>query len=300
MAVTKGSLVTNYGIELDGVFDAFVTEFTIPTLEAEEITAGLSSDWQTKKMRGGPKYGSFDFSFNLSRASGALDWARSVWKKSVIEKDLAVVLANSNFEITRRVDLIRSLISAIEFPEFDAKDGKKQLTAKIKGTPEQITFSKGGGKLQGITGGKAKTFTTQNFRVDIPGLASEWFTSFKVPDIEIKLAEEYYGTQRLPSRLYSAVNVKDATAKIAQPGQDALTDLAMKMLQDGYVSESEYVTGTLTVLSQNMKDELATFTMSAMGLKKMELPKLEGNKETNNYCTATWHCEELEYELLVK
>jgi hypothetical protein len=300
-AVNKGYSAGIFGFEVGGKTGSYVTSFQIPSLEAEQVDAGLSADFMTSKMLSNMKLGEASWTQTISEMNAAYDWAASLWRKSVLEQDAAIVIANSNYEVQRRVDFYGCLVTGVEWKPFKASDGKTQFEMTCKFKPTTMKFVPGDkSKLQGTKGDKAKAWMTANFRVDIPGLDATSFTSAELPKVEVKQAEEYYGHQRYPERIYSSVSFGDAKFEVAHRGQQVLTDLAIRILQDGHCDESEERDGTVTALDQSLKRELGTFTLKGMGLKKLELPKLEGNKEANVFSTCHWYVQDFEAQFTHK
>jgi hypothetical protein len=297
MALTKGHTTSYFGWELNNRIDSLVTSLKIPNWEVEQIDVALSSDYVTRKHLAGFKKGEGQFVMNLSQMNATYDWAASVWRKKVIEHDAAALLADSNFKVTRRIDFMRCLIKGIEWPAFEAKNGKQELTMTCKFVAEEMKHSVGSGDLSGQLGLKAKAFQTQNFRFEYGPLDPRWITKVTPSKVEVKTQEEFYGTLRSPSIVYSSVNFTDIEVEIAQPGHAPLIDLAQQMLMDGKLDEGDYLDCVLVGLNQKADKELVTFTYKGCGLKKIDLPELKGHGDTLNHAKFNLTVEELDMKL---
>jgi hypothetical protein len=298
MALKLGYNVSNFALELGGKTAGYLSSFQAPSYEVEEISQGLGPDWVAKKMHGNPKIGEATASFNISQTGYLLDWVASVWRKDCMEMDAAVMLADQNYEIKRRIDMMRCLISGVEFPALDAKDGKKHLEITVKFKPEELKYTAGGGKLQGTLGTKAKNWLVSNWKITIPGIKSEYVTKVELPKLTPKIAEEAHGAFRLPTRHYASIEISSMKVEISSAGFEDAKNMAVKVIQDGVISESEYFDILIDMYDQSMKNVLGTFTCIGCGLKKFDwAAKLEGGKEGMALSTLEFMVEEFNFDV---
>lgn len=298
MALKAGYNVSNFALELGGKTAGYLSSFQPPSYEVEEIAQGLGADWVTKKMHGAAKIGECTASMNISQAGELLDWVASVWRKQCIEMEAAIMLADQDYNVRRRIDMMGCVISGLEFPALDAKDGKKSLEITTKFKPESIKYTPGGGKLQAVLGQKAKNWLTSNWKVTIPGIPGEYVTKVELPKLTPKIAEEAHGGFRLPNRHYAAIDISSMKIEISSAGFDPAKDLAIKVIQDGVISEAEYFDILVDVYDQSLKTVLGTFTCIGCGLKKFDWSgKLEGGKEGMAGSTLEFMVEEFNFEV---
>lgn len=301
MALKLGYNVSNFVLELGGKTAGYLSSFQAPSYEVEEITQGLGPDWVAKKMHGNPKIGEATAVFNISQTGYLLDWVASVWNKDCQEMDAAVTLADQNYEAKRRIDMMRCLISGIEFPALDAKDGKKHLEITTKFKPEELKYTPTNGKLQSSLGTKAKNWLVSNWKITIPGLKTEHVTKITLPKLNPKIAEEHHGAFRLPTRHYASIDISELQVEISSAGFEDMKNLAVKVIQDGKIDESEYTDIIIDMYDQSMTKVLGTFTCIGCGLKKFDWSaKLEGGKEGMALSTGTWMVEEFRFSLAHK
>jgi len=297
MALKLGHAVSNFALELGGKTAGYLSSFQAPSYEADVVEQGLGPDWVSKKMIGGAKISEATATFNIGSCQHLLDWVASVWQKNCQEMDAAVMLADQNYKVKRRIDMMGCLISGIEFPAFDAKDGKKHLEVTCKWKPERITYAKAGGEtLQSELSKKAKNWMVNNFMVTIPGIDCQYVTKFEPSKLTPKIADEAHGAFRLPTRHYAAIDISSIKVEFAGPAFDQVKDMAVKVIQDGIIKEEEYLDITVDMYDQSMKNVLGTFTFIGCGMKKFDWsPKLEGGKEGMATCTAEWVVEEFNF-----
>jgi hypothetical protein len=253
MAKTPGYAASHFCIEIDGKVAGFLSSFLAPSMEVERITQGIAPDGFVTQSFGNPKIGPATLSFALSQSPALLDWIASLLRKDVKERDVVVLLADQSYQIKRRIEMRHCLITEVRFSAFDAKDGKAPVTATVTFQPTGIQYALGNGKLSATASTKAKAWLASNFRMSVVGLDSKYVTRIELPTMTAVLARDVVGSTRVPTGSYASVALSDLKATYAGPGFDAAQQLAAKVLADGVIEESEYMTITIDVLDPAMK-----------------------------------------------
>ncbi len=294
--------VSNFMVEFDGVAAGYLTSFQPPSAEVEVSEAHQGPDVVNKKMLGQYKIGEATAVFNISQASGFLDWAQTFWKKQCVEKDITVVLADQDYNAKRGINMNACLITGVELPPLKASDGKKVLDMTVKFQPQNIKYMPGGGKVQGTLGKKAKNWFTNNFRVtEVFGLKTEWITSIDLPKISAKLSKEFHGSAALPLINVASNDFGPVKIEIGPAGAEGAQALAQQTMLEGISGEGHFQDIIIEVLDQSLKTTLGTFTLKGCGLKKYDWsPKLEGGKEGGATSTLEFVVEEFEFNIAHK
>jgi hypothetical protein len=291
--------VSNFHTEIDGEAAGYLTSFTPPKYEVEEITNSLGPDYVQRKAHGAPKVGEASAAYNISQAGKWLDWSATVWNKQCVEKDIVIKLANQNYKIQRGIDMQQCTIVGIEFPELKGSDGKKALDVTVKFQPYNLNYTGAGGDVGGKLGLKAKAWMVNNFEVHaVAGLKTDFITSIGLPKITPKLAKEHHGKFRLPVLNYSAIEFSSIKIEGGAAMHKSMEDLAVRIIKDGHCEEKEFFDILIDMKNQKMDQVLGTFTLIGCGVKSWEwAPKLEGGKE--GLATGTLECmvEDFRFEL---
>lgn len=294
--------VSNFHIEVDGASGGYLSSFQAPSYEVDDISQSLGPDYVTKKMHGAPKIGESTAVFNISQAGALLAWAETVWNKQCVEKDTLVQLADQDYNIKRGINMNACVITAIEWPELKASDGKKHFEVTAKWQAQNLKYLGGGGKAQGVMGQKAKAWMVNNFEVHpVMGLKTEWITSIGLPKITPKISKESHGKFRLPLLNYASIEFATIKIEIGAAGHKSAEDLAIRILQDGNCDEKEFQDILIDMKDQSLKTVLGTFTLIGCGLKKFDwAPKLEGGKEGLATTTMEFMVEDFRYKVAHK
>jgi hypothetical protein len=260
MALTTGYNISNVFLEIDGKPGGSLSSFTPPTYEVEEIKQALGPGGETKIMTGNPKIGRGTATFPISEAGALFDWVASALRKNSVEANLAVILADQNYQVKRRVDYAGCMITSVEFTALDVRDGKKPLEVTFTFESEIMKFAKGSGKVQPTLAKKAKIWLASNFEATIPGIDAKFVTGIELPKFTAKIAEENVGMHRLPTRHYASWEVEGLKVGFSSQGFDAAQELAVKVIQDGVLTDEEFTDIRVNIRDQTMTTVLGTFT----------------------------------------
>lgn len=295
MALNAGYNVTNFYLDIDGEAGGYLSSFTAPTVEVEEISQALGPGGETKKMTGNLKYGDVKYVYNMSQTGKMWTVVESVLKKACTEFNMGVVLADQNYKGKRRIDMTGCLVKEISFPKLDAKDGKKHMEMTITAQAEKVDFKPDSGNVSGIISKKAKNWLVSNFETSgMPGgIPPQSVLNMDLPKITVKTAEEHHGMFRLPTRHYAAWETSGLKTEHSSTGFDAVRDLVNKVIMDGALTDEEYSDWAVDVKDQTMKTVLATFTFKYTAPKKFTwAPELKGGQDGMATCSLEWINEE--------
>ena len=295
MALSAGYNVTNFALDINGKYGGYLSSFTAPTYEVEEIKQALGPGGETKVMLGNPKIGEAKFVYNMSQTGELWTIMESVIKKNCQEFSMAVVLADQNYKGKRRIDMTGCLVKELAFPKLDAKDGKKHMEMTITAVCERVDFKPDSNAIQGTISKKAKNWLVSNFEPSgMPGgIASNSVINLELPKFTAKIAEEHTGMMRLPTRHYSAWEIAGLKTEHSSTGFDAVKDLCVKVIQDGAIDDSEYADWGVMIKDQTMKKDLCEFTFKFTAPKKFTwAPELKGGQDGMATCSVEWVLEE--------
>lgn len=295
MALSAGYNVTNFALDINGKYGGYLSSFTAPTYEVEEIKQALGPGGETKVMLGNAKVGEPKWSVNMSQAGKMWDVMESVLKKNCTEFNMGIILADQNYKGKRRIDMTGCLVKELSFPKLDAKDGKKHMEMTFTAKCEKVDFKPDSNVIQGTIGKKAKNWLVSNFEPSgMPGgIPSSSVINLELPKFQAKIGEEHTGMMRLPTLHYAAWEVSGLKTEHSSTGFDAVKDLAVKVIQDGAITDDEYAAWGVMIKDQTMKTDLCEFTFSYTAPKKFTwAPELKGGQDGMATCSVDWVLEE--------
>ncbi len=295
MALNAGYNVTNFALDINGQYGGYLSSFTAPTVEVEEIKQALGPGGETKVMLGNLKLGDIKFAYNMSQTGELWTIMESVLKKNCQEFQMGVVLADQNYKGKRRIDMTGCLVKELSFPKLDAKDGKKHMEMTITCVAEKVDFKPDSSPIQGNISKKAKNWLVSNFEPSgMPGgIPAQSVINLDLPKFTTKPAQEHTGMMRLPTLHYAAWEVAGLKTEHSSTGFDAVKDYVNKVIMDGALTDEEYSDWAVMIKDQTMKTDLCEFTFKYTAPKKFTwAPELKGGQDGMATCTLEWVLEE--------
>jgi hypothetical protein len=299
MALTTGHAITNFIYEVNGMAAGYLSSFTAPTYEVEEIKQALGPDGVTKVMAGNAKIGEKKFSMNMAQTGAFWDIIESVLNKNCQEYNAAVILADQNYKGKRRIDMMGCMIKELSLPKLEAKDGKKHMELTVTATVESLKFAPDSSSIQGVVAKGAKNWLVSNFEpIGMPGgIKGDSVMSLELPKLQAKISESHVGTRRLPERHYAAWETSGLKTEHNAPGFNEVQALCVKVIQDGALTDAEYADWGVDLKDQTMKKVLCSFNFVQTAPKKFTwAPELKGGQDSMATCSVDWMIEEFRWK----
>ena len=237
MAKLPGTNVALTFLEINGKGAGLIRDFKPPTYEVETINPGLAATGGVKRAFGSPKISKAVVTFPISQTGPLFDWAAAFMRKEVVETDLAIIMADQNYQARLRVDLLRCLITEIAFPPLEG-GSKDPFEVTVTFQPNGIKYSKAGGRVDTSSMPKNKAWTISNFRLTTPGIDGKYVSRVDLPTLSLRISKESVGEVRPPER-HTSWEIGGLKTEHSSLGFDAALDLVTRTLQDGVISESE-------------------------------------------------------------
>ncbi|HYF95890.1 MAG TPA: phage tail protein [Symbiobacteriaceae bacterium] len=290
----------NYMLELDGVQTGFVKSVKGGNVYAEVINEAAGPDYFVRKHIGQPKYEDFEVQIGFSMTKPIYDWISASWKMNYQRKNGAVIAADYNYIAQSRRDFTNALITETTIPAMDAAS-KEPGYLTLKFAPESIRNTKASGGKAGAAASAPKTeaqkqWLPSNFRLEIDGLDAtkvNRIDSFTVKQTavqdEVGDARDY---QMEPGKL------EFPNLKITLPVSSADTWIAWheEFVIKGNNGQDKEKNGTLTLLSTNRQEVLATVRLFNMGIISIKEAANDSNSDSILRYEVELYVERMEFE----
>jgi hypothetical protein len=294
MPLVPGSFSSKLFIEITGEPGGSVSSFRAPAREVGPIQA-LGPDSGLSKLPGKPLIGDARLTLSISESGPVFDWVAEAMRGTAVAKDVAIILANQDYKVTRRVEMRSCLITEINFPALDAGD-KSSFQVGLILQPEDVASVKGSGVVVSSLPPKTKGWRASNFRVTLPWFDPRYVTRVELPKVTIKVATETHGSFRLPTRHYAAIEIKGLRTTHASQGIEAAEDVVTKLFADGVVDDSERGDITIEILDQTLRTVLATFTAAGSVPTRFDPPELKAAQDVLPVAQIQYAVESLAVE----
>ncbi len=254
------STKANPVLELEGAVAGYLLSAEGGYPYAEVVPEKIGPDRIQKKHLGMIRYEDITLSFGLNMSGEVYAWIRETLSGNGSRKNGAVIMADYQGQIVKRIDFYNARITEIIFSPFDASS-KSTGMIKLKLSCDFSRESQPGGSIARAAGTKQKAWTQNNFRLKIDGLEAALTRVTRIESLTIRqmISKDMNGNPRFPTE---TTYVDALNLSVVLPEEDA-APLKQWM---GTVAEKN---GSIEVLSANMQETLFTLNLSNIGLIRL-------------------------------
>jgi len=245
MAIAKGIAGSNFYAMINGQSGGYLKSAQTPSLEVEKISLALGPDGISKQAGGRMKLGDCKVVVNVSEANALWQLIESVMNKNCQEFESVIGVADHNYKSVREVEMMTCLMKEVAFPTLKAESGKELFEVTATWMCQDIKYSNGSGSvIKGNLSNKAKGWQLSYFDPIGPqgGIPPQSISSIALCKHTAKIVQEHVGMQRRATLNYAAWTVEGLAIEgsAAYGGYEAARDLAIKLMYDGVLQESEF------------------------------------------------------------
>ncbi len=245
-----------------------------------------------KKHIGQPQYEDVSVQFGMSMGQALYDWIKAVLDKQTIDKNGSILTLDSSGKIIEEVQFFNALISEVSFPASDA--GSKEpayLTIRIK--PEYTRMKKGSGQTTAPPVKKQKKWLTSNFRFKLGDLPCNRVSKIEAVTIKQHFSQNQIGDSRDYLKEPGKLEFPNLRVSLAAADAPDWTNWFEDFVIKGNNSDDKELSGSLTWLAADLKTELATLTLSQVGIFRLAPEKAEAGSEQIRRVVADLYCEQM-------
>jgi hypothetical protein len=182
-------------LELDGRLAGVVSGFKGGNAVADVIEFSSGDDLISSKSLGDIHYEEIVIVTGFAMDAILWDWVAHMLDGTPVRMDGAIVFADVNLNVVRRLEFHNALLTEVAFPELDASDQDvAHLTIKFR--PEWTEQMAGSGKLADSFLTRQKAWLTSNFRIEVGSLACQRVNKIEALTIKQKVTEFREGGER--------------------------------------------------------------------------------------------------------
>jgi hypothetical protein len=213
----------------------------------------------------------------------------------------AILIADFNGKVQRRLDFLGALMTEFTVPKLSG-DSKENGYFTFKWKYESGRWSDGGKEDLNVALGadSFKTFRLNNYRVEIGSLPCDLVASVDALSFKQATAYDQVGIVKEAPIIPTQVSLGDIKLEISKgiggAAEKAWADAAKKWFIDGVHEDKDELTGRITWLAPNLKDELGSITLEHLGFKEFSYAKLERGDKPARF-TVTLYCENYHLKL---
>ncbi len=198
--------------------------------------------------------------------------------------------------IVSQLEFFHAVLTEVGFPALDASS-KQAAKMTVKFSPEYTRLKKGSGKLQPPPGQAAssKNWLTDNFRLAISGLDCSHVNKIDALTIKQNINASAIGKERLLDLQSSSLEVPNLAVTLAESTAQSFYDWHKDFIIDGNNGQNKEKSGTLELLTPDLKEVLFTLTFHGLGIFRLAPEKVEAGNENIRRVKAEMYCETIDF-----
>lgn len=288
--VPRGYAAGHFALELDGKAAGLVAAFEGGNVVADVVEVTDGGTGVTSKSLGEIHYEPITLLVGLNMASSLWDWIEGTFENKHVRKDGAIVIADGNFNILRRMEFHQALITEVTFPALDAAS-KDTAQLMVTFWPEFTQLKPGSGKLVAPISTKQKAWLVSNFRLTVGDLPCNRVNKIEALTVKQRVSEFRDGNGGPPSlvagRLQFPNLVLTFSAQDGGPWQSFFDDFVLK----GNDSEDDELPGSLDYLDPTLQGVLGTLQFFHLGIFRLAPEEVDPNGTSLQRLEASLYCE---------
>lgn len=203
-----------------------------------------------------------------------LDWLQAALAGNLATRDGAVLVADQNRKLQRRIGFRGACLSGLALTPLDARDGRQPVQLTLRWLVEQVDDQAAAGAIKG-TVSRRKTLLASNFRIGGLPVEASAVLRVELPELQVDWLTSRVGELREPVR-EGRRRFSEAAITIGARQADAARGWVRKQVADGSIAEADGLTLQVDLLDAAMKKALATIELSGCLLVGMDEEPLGG------------------------
>ena len=264
----RAYVATRPVLELDGV-NVPVTAVEGGGAFGDVVVEKVGPDNVAKKHLAGVKYDDVTMHVNpAALPKGLADWVTASWNRTYARKNGVVAETDFNGKEILRHTFTNAIIAETTIPTLDGAS-KNPLLITIALAPELVREAKPAGSAPLSMGVKARESTVADWKLDIAGLGGNIsrIDSFTVKQ---KTVANAVGELRDYERQPGTIEYPNLTVTMSEAGDEKWDAWFQDFVFKGLNNDAQEKTGTLTLLSPDLKKAIATITLHNVGIYSWE------------------------------
>jgi hypothetical protein len=275
MAIAR--LASTLAIELGGQSAGSLRSFQPASLRVDEAQQGPSPEFA---LRSGVRIalGEMAAEVGLGEPGPLLDWLQALLAGKLVSQDGAVLLADQNLNLRRRIGFTGGWLTALRWPLLDAAEGKQPFILGLRWLAEAVADAPASGKFKPAATTKRKALLTGNFRLLGLPFGGDAVSRVLLPAVSVLTPAERFGQDRF-TRRPGTHKLGTLELGITARQADAARAWVHKLVADGEIDTSEGLSLQVEMLDASLKTVLASIALDGCLLRGLDEDVLGGSSE---------------------
>ena len=290
-AAPGGFAAGKFALELDGKAAGFLPAVQGGNVVADVVEFTPGTDLIPQKILGDLHYEEITIMVGLGMDAVLWEWVGHMVDRDPVSMDGAILFADMDFNVVRRMEFKNALLSEVTLPTLDAASKDTGLMT-IKFRPESTVLKPATGKLPNLPLAKQKAWLVSNFRLQVGSLPCTRVNKIEALTIKQQITEFREGgdsgtVHLLPGKLEFPNLVVTFSAVDAGPWQAFFDDFVLA----GNNGQSLELGGNLELMAPDLKTALAALEFFHLGIFRLAPEEIEPSSTNIQRFRADLYCE---------
>lgn len=289
-----------FALDLDGMIAGYVKSVSGGNIKGEVAVHQLGPENIQKKHIATISHEPFTVEVGMGMSEAFYSWIKASFDKGFVTRSGELIAANFDYEAQSAREFVEAYISEVTIPALDGSS-KEPAYMTVKFDPERIRYSKRSGeKLKGKIGSATKKWLCSNWRFELGSLPTSRVAKIDSFTWKQAVIKDEVGQFREPTKHPAKVEVPNLKLTISMADIEPWRMWHQSFIIDGKCAEEDELTGSITFLGPDLKEELAEIQLDHVGLISLQQAKQEANKEEVARFEVELYVEQMNFEYKVR
>ena len=290
-AAPGGFAAGKFALELDGKAAGFLPAVQGGNVVADVVEFTPGTSLVPQKVLDDLHYEEVTMLVGLGMAPAFWDWVGHMVDRDPMPMDGAILFADMDSNLVRRMEFKKAWLSEVSLPALDAASNETGLmTVKLRA--ESTALKPPGGKLPNLVLAKQKNWLASNFRLQVGSLPCTRVNKIEALTIKQQITEYREGGDAgtihlLPEKLEFPNLVVTFSALDLGPWQAFFDDFVLA----GNNGQAAELGGKLDLMAPDLKTVLATLEFFHLGIFRLAPEEVEPLGSNIQRFRADLYCE---------
>ncbi len=279
MAQSRSYTAGRFAVDIDGQLAGYVKSVAGGNIKGEVAIHQLGPDNVQKKHLATIVHEPFTVEVGMGMSRLFYEWIQSSFDKGHVTKSGEMIAADFDYHAQSARVFHEGFISEVTLPALDGSS-KEPAYMTVKIDPERIRHEKRGGeKLNGKIGSQTKKWLCSNFKMEIGDMPCSRVAKVDSFTWKQAIIKDQVGAFREATKHPAKVEVPNLKLTISMADIEPWRQWHESFVINGLCSDADEVTGSITFLGPDHKEELAEISLDHVGIISLTQAKQEANKE---------------------
>lgn len=263
-------------LELEGVVAAPLRSAKPPSLKVD-LTVPPTGRETVVRRSAQVTLGEVAAEFDLVEPGPLIDWVGTALAGDGPTRQGALLVADLNQNVQRRIGFRNARLSGLDWPLLDAASGKRAVSLALRWLVDGVDDAPARSKLK-VAISRRKAPLTSNFRMSGLPFGNDAVLSVQLPSLQIEWAQERASAARQVRQMVQRRLGALAITLTSRRAEEARA-WVHKLVADGSIDESDGLTLQVDLLDAAQRKTLASVELTGCLLCGMDEPPLGSNAD---------------------